>query len=72
MAYIKYHPRNEITIADQKSASDNILKIHSVHGKLMKDHQNFYQELMFSPGPLSRIQREMIAVVVSAENECHY
>jgi len=27
---------------------------------------------MYSRGPLSRIQREMIGVVVSAANECHY
>jgi AhpD family alkylhydroperoxidase len=27
---------------------------------------------MHGPSELTRAQREMIAVVVSAENECHY
>ena len=35
--------------------------------------RKLYEELMFSPkSPLSRAQREMIAVAVSRANECHY
>lgn len=72
MAYIKYLSTEEIPEADQISDMDHILQIHAVHSKMMKHHQDLYKELMYSRGPLSRIQREMIAVVVSAENECHY
>ena len=38
----------------------------------MRHHFDLYRELMRGPGPLSRIQREMIAVVVSALNHCRY
>ena len=31
-----------------------------------------YRTVMFGPGGLSRRQREMLAVVVSAKNACHY
>jgi len=31
-----------------------------------------YRTLMFGPSPLSRRQREMLAVVVSRANDCHY
>ncbi len=32
----------------------------------------FYNDLMLAPSPLSKLEREMIAVVVSAENRCFY
>jgi hypothetical protein len=38
----------------------------------MRQHFELYRELMYSHGPLSRRQREMIGVVVSAANDCHY
>jgi alkylhydroperoxidase family enzyme len=31
-----------------------------------------YSTIMFGDSPLSRTQREMIAVVTSQVNECHY
>ena len=31
-----------------------------------------YQRVMFRRGGLSRMQREMLAVVTSAANDCHY
>lgn len=51
---------------------DNILKIHSLHPESLRAHLALYRTMMFGPGPLSRAQREMIAVVVSATNRCHY
>ncbi len=51
---------------------DHILAIHSLNPKSLGHHQALYAHLMRGPGPLSRIQREMIAVVVSAENDCFY
>ena len=40
--------------------------------RIMKRHFELYRDLMHRPGPLSRVQREMIAVVVSTLNNCHY
>ncbi len=51
---------------------DNILKIHSLNPASLRAHFEFYKALMQGPSGLSRIQREMIAVVVSAANHCHY
>jgi alkylhydroperoxidase family enzyme len=51
---------------------DNILKIHSLNVKSMQTHYELYVHLMRGRSDLSRIQREMIAVVVSAVNHCHY
>jgi alkylhydroperoxidase family enzyme len=72
MAYIDYLGESEIPPADQVPDRDNILRIHGVHSRTMRQHYDLYRELMYGRGPLSRIQREMIAVVVSAENDCHY
>lgn len=51
---------------------DNILKIHSLNVKSMQTHYDLYAHLMRGRSDLSRIQREMIAVVVSAVNHCRY
>ena len=51
---------------------DNILMIHSLNVKSLKTHYDLYAHLMRGRSDLSRTQREMIAVVVSAVNRCHY
>ncbi len=50
----------------------NIVRIAGQNPKAMDAHMQFYRSIMFNRSPLSRHQREMIAVVVSAINECHY
>jgi alkylhydroperoxidase family enzyme len=72
MAFIGYLSEERIDPADRVPDSDNILRIHSVHGRVMRQHYELYRELMYGRGPLSRIQRETVAVVVSAENGCRY
>lgn len=51
---------------------DNILKVHSLNPPSLGGHYDFYRALMFGKSDLSRVQRESIAVVVSAANKCHY
>lgn len=51
---------------------DNILKIHSLNPDSLQGHFEFYRSLMSGRSPLTRTQREMIAVTVSAANRCHY
>lgn len=72
MAYIDYIAEETIPAGDQVPDRDNILRIHGVHSRTMRQHYDLYRQLMYSKGPLTRIQREMIAVVVSAANECRY
>lgn len=56
----------------QAGALANILRIHSLAPRTLSSHMAFYEAVMHAPGDLSRIRREMIAVVVSSLNRCHY
>ncbi len=56
----------------QAGALANILKIHSLAPETLSAHLGLYLAVMHAPGELSRTQREMIAVVVSSVNGCHY
>ncbi|MCW9708779.1 peroxidase-related enzyme [Fodinibius salsisoli] len=49
-----------------------IHKVQSLHPETIVAHMELYLSIMFSRSPLSRAQREMMAVVVSATNECEY
>lgn len=51
---------------------DHILKIHSLNPASLHHHQQLYEHLMRGPSGLSHAEREMIAVVVSAVNDCFY
>jgi len=50
----------------------NIVSIMSPNGEIMRDSMRLYGAAMFAESPLTRAQREMIAVVTSQMNECHY
>lgn len=49
-----------------------IVGIMSQNPRAMKTSMDFYGAIMFGKSPLSRSQREMLAVVVSATNHCIY
>lgn len=51
---------------------DNILKVHSIRPQTLADHASLYRTTMYGKSGLSRAEREMIAVVVSSINLCHY
>ncbi len=81
MAHIRYVARADAgellselydRYSDSSGRLDNILRIHSLNPPSMKHHYELYRHLMAGPSPLSRVQREMIAVAVSAENGCFY
>ncbi len=50
----------------------NIVGIMSLNGRVMKASMEMYGATMFAESPLSRQQREMLAVVVSVNNHCVY
>ena len=81
MAWIPYVPSEDASgllaklygaYADADGSLDNILRIHSLNPRSMRDHMELYSHLMRGGSPLSRVQREMIAVAVSAANDCFY
>ncbi len=49
-----------------------ILRVMSLNPQTLRASMGLYQATMFGESPLSRRQREMIATVVSRENECFY
>lgn len=59
-------------IAETRGKLSNVLKVHSKNPAAMKDHLDLYGTLLFGDSPLSRAEREAIAVVVSAANGCDY
>ena len=50
----------------------HILRVQSLNAKTLQASMGLYVSSMHGESPLTRAQREMIAVVVSAANECHY
>lgn len=51
---------------------DNIMRVHSLHPQGLAAHQALYSAVMRPTATLRRAEREMIALVVSRINECHY
>ena len=50
----------------------HIVRAMSLWPRALRASLGLYGELMLGTSPLSRRQREMIAVVVSTVNDCHY
>lgn len=50
----------------------HIVHIMSLNPRVLKASIGHYGAIMFGDSPLSRVQREMLATVVSAELGCHY
>ena len=51
---------------------DNILAIHSLNPQAMAAHNALYTSAMSGTATLRKVEREMIALIVSLENHCHY
>ncbi|MBZ0225596.1 MAG: peroxidase-related enzyme [Comamonas sp.] len=50
----------------------NVLRALSFDQAKLRNFANFYNEVMLGDSGLSRLEREMIAVVVSSINHCYY
>ena len=72
MAFIRYSPMDELDPSDRVDDPDNIIQIHALHPAVMRGHLDLYRVLMHGPGPLSRREREVIALRVSGLNHCPY
>ena len=51
---------------------DYILAVHSLNPRSMAAHLALYESAMAGTATLRRVERELIALVVSLENDCHY
>ncbi len=81
MAWIKMIEKNQADpmlkeiytyIEKRRGKLSNITKIQSLDPRSIETHMEFYLSIMFSKKGLSRVEREMIGVVVSVINDCKY
>lgn len=59
-------------IAQRAGRVSNIFKVEAWNPPVLRAHVTLYRTIMFGESPLSRAEREAVAVVVSATNGCHY
>ena len=65
--------RQELDAARQRAGRVwNIVRIMTPNPAVLRASMQMYRVLMFGDSPLSRHQREMLAVVVSKANHCVY
>jgi uncharacterized peroxidase-related enzyme len=50
----------------------NVIRISSLNPEALRAWVGIYKQVMYGPSSLSRAEREMVATVVSQENDCHY
>lgn len=65
--------RRELDAAVERSGRVwNIVQVMSLNAPVLRATMGQYAAIMFGPSPLSRVQRELLATVVSAEVGCFY
>ena len=81
MPYLKLIDEGEATGALQREYDAavaragkvfNIVKSMSLNPGVLGASMGLYRAIMFGPSELSRAERELLAVVVSCANDCHY
>jgi uncharacterized peroxidase-related enzyme len=50
----------------------NVFSAYSLRPERLRSFMRMYNELMLAPSGLSKLEREMVAVVVSSANRCYY
>ena len=57
---------------DKLGMVPNVLRTFSYHQDKLRAFVQYYNTLMLAPSGLSKLEREMVAVVVSSANRCFY
>jgi uncharacterized peroxidase-related enzyme len=57
---------------DKLGIVPNVLRAYSLRPQKLRNFIAMYNELMLAPSGLSKLEREMVAVVVSSANRCYY
>jgi uncharacterized peroxidase-related enzyme len=61
-----------VKCVDKLGYVPNVLQAYSLRPQRLRNFMSIYNEIMLSPSGLSKLEREMVAVVVSAANRCYY
>ena len=81
MAWIKTIPpedadgdlEKEYRCAEERAGRvGNVLRLSSLNPAALTAWVGLYRTVMHGPSPLSRAERELVATIVSQENQCHY
>jgi uncharacterized peroxidase-related enzyme len=59
-------------ICGKRGKISNIMKVQSLSPQAMKNHLDLYMTLLYGKSGLKRVERELVATVVSNENKCAY
>ncbi|MEA3501226.1 MAG: hypothetical protein U9R47_00505 [Actinomycetota bacterium] len=60
-------------VVDPKTGRvDHIMAVHSINPRSLAAHDALYRSAMTGTATLRKVDRELIALVVSTINECHY
>ena len=51
---------------------DNIMQVHSLHPAGLAAHEMLYRTVMSGTASFRKVDRELVALVVSQVNGCHY
>ena len=81
MSWIREIPREEATgllrgeldaAVERSGRVWKIVQVMSLNAPVLRATMAQYAAIMFGPSPLTRLQRELLATVVSAELDCFY
>ncbi|MDR3532509.1 MAG: peroxidase-related enzyme [Rhodopila sp.] len=61
-----------VKCVDKLGYVPNVLSAYSLRPQRLRNFMSIYNEIMLSPSGLSKLEREMVAVVVSSANRCYY
>ncbi len=59
-------------VKETRGSVSNVMKVHGLDPDSIRLHMSLYLHLLYGRSTLTRLQREMIAVVVSESNKCDY
>ena len=71
--YLDEQMKKYVKVCEEKIGFiPNVIKANASENSRLKVFVNFYNRLMLDKGHLNKLEREMIAVVVSSINRCYY
>ncbi len=59
-------------VDEEHDRVDNIMQIHTLDPSALEGHLGVYNAAMSGTRTLRKVERELIALVVSDINDCHY
>jgi alkylhydroperoxidase family enzyme len=65
-------PLHSEVVDTETGRVDNIMAVHSLNPRGLAAHDALYRSAMAGTATLRKVERELIAYVVSLENHCHY